>query len=86
MTAAGKISLRRYNRLSTMIKQVLNQAISQGGTTLRDFVNEQGNPGYFQQSLAVYGRAGEACIQCASDIKQIKIAQRASFYCSYCQK
>ncbi len=83
---AGRISLKRYQNLAACIKIVLQQAIEQGGTTLRDFVNEQGNPGYFQQSLAVYGRTGNACIQCVSDIKQIKIAQRASFYCSYCQK
>lgn len=82
---AGRISLKRYEKLSECIKQVLQQAIEQGGTTLRDFVNEQGKPGYFQQSLSVYGRAGEACIQCSSAIKQMKIAQRASFYCSSCQ-
>jgi formamidopyrimidine-DNA glycosylase len=52
---------------------------------LRDFVNEQGNPGYFQQSLSVYGRNNKACIQCSSTIKQIKISQRASYFCSVCQ-
>lgn len=83
---AGKISLKRYQKLAACIKLVLQQAIEQGGTTLRDFVNEQGNPGYFQQSLAVYGRAGESCIRCSTPIKQIKIAQRASYYCSLCQK
>lgn len=82
---AGKISLKRYQKLAECIKLVLQQAINQGGTTLRDFVNEQGNPGYFQQSLSVYGRANESCIHCTTPIKQMKIAQRASYYCNHCQ-
>ena len=82
---AGRISLKRYQKLSESIKIVLQQAIDQGGTTLRDFVNEKGKPGYFQQSLSVYGRAEENCILCSSPIKQIKIAQRASYFCSHCQ-
>jgi len=85
-TPAGKISLKRYQKLAECIKIVLQQAINQGGTTLRDFVNEQGKPGYFQQSLAVYGRENEKCVQCASSIQQLKIAQRASYYCPNCQK
>ncbi len=83
---AGKISLQRYQDLAKCIKIILEQAIAQGGTTLRDFVNEQGQPGYFQQSLAVYGRAKEPCLQCSSPIQQQKIAQRASYYCKICQK
>lgn len=82
---AGRVSLKRYQKLAQCIKVVLQQAIKQGGTTLRDFVNEQGNLGYFQQSLSVYGRSGKNCILCSSSIKQIKIAQRASYYCSQCQ-
>jgi formamidopyrimidine-DNA glycosylase len=82
---AGRISLKRYKELSNSIKYILQQAINQGGTTLRDFVNEQGNPGYFQQSLSVYGRADQDCKLCSSPIKRIKIAQRASYYCSQCQ-
>lgn len=84
--AAGRISLKRYQHLAECIKTVLQLAISQGGTTLRDFVNEQGNPGYFQQSLSVYGRADKECIHCSYPIIQKKIAQRASYYCSQCQK
>ncbi len=83
---AGRISLERYQKLSECIKIILQQAINQGGTTLRDFVNEQGKPGYFQQSLAVYGRANEECIQCTAPIKQLKIAQRTSYFCVACQK
>lgn len=83
---AGRISLKRYQKLAECIKTVLQQAINQGGTTLRDFVNEQGKPGYFQQSLSVYGKFDECCIHCSTPIKQIKIAQRASYFCPVCQK
>ncbi|HIP94623.1 MAG TPA: DNA-formamidopyrimidine glycosylase, partial [Leucothrix sp.] len=82
---AGKTSSTRYQKLVLMIKDVLAQAIEQGGTTLRDFVQVEGNPGYFQQELFVYGRAGQPCRICGSLIKQIKQAQRSTFYCSKCQ-
>ncbi|KAF3978367.1 MAG: bifunctional DNA-formamidopyrimidine glycosylase/DNA-(apurinic or apyrimidinic site) lyase [Methylococcales symbiont of Iophon sp. n. MRB-2018] len=82
---AGRISLKRYQKLAECIKIILQKAIDQGGTTLRDFVNEQGKPGYFQQSLSVYGRNSEACVSCSSTIKQIKITQRASYFCPKCQ-
>lgn len=83
---AGRISLSRYQKLSETIQLILNQAIQQGGTTLRDFVNESGKPGYFKQSLAVYGRTGAPCPHCQTPIKQIKIGQRSSYYCPSCQK
>ncbi len=82
---AGRISLKRYQKLADSIKTVLQQAITQGGTTLRDFVNEQGKPGYFQQSLLVYGRVNQPCLHCSYPIKQCKIAQRSSYFCSHCQ-
>ncbi len=82
---AGRISSKRYQRLAESIKIVLQRSIDQGGTTLRDFVNEQGKPGYFQQSLSVYGRLNEPCIHCKAPIKQLKIAQRASYFCTRCQ-
>ena len=84
--AANKISKQRYELLTKCIKEVLARAIEQGGTTLRDFVQAEGKPGYFQQQLNVYGRAGEKCLVCGSIIKQIKQAQRSTFYCSGCQK
>ena len=58
---AGRISLRRYDRLTFAIKKVLKDAIRAGGTTLRDFKDSDGRPGYFKQSLSVYGRGGEKC-------------------------
>ncbi len=84
--AANRISRQRYALLVSAIKQILQQAIKQGGTTLRDFTREDGKPGYFKQTLAVYGRTGETCNTCGSDIKQFTQAQRSTFYCPSCQK
>ena len=82
---AGKISKKRYEKLVVVIKEVLAHAIEKGGTTLKDFVQAEGNPGYFQQQLNVYGRGGEVCLVCESTVKQIKQGQRSTFYCSKCQ-
>jgi formamidopyrimidine-DNA glycosylase len=84
--SAGRIGLDRYRTLAKRIRAVLAAAIEQGGTSLRDFVQEDGNPGYFAQSLKVYGRAGEPCPTCAAPIRQRRIGQRASFYCPRCQR
>lgn len=83
--AAGRISLARYERLAESIREVLAESIEQGGTTLRDFVSGQGEPGYFAQRLRVYGRAGQACPTCGGELKQIVIGQRASVFCAQCQ-
>lgn len=82
---ACDIDLEDCQRLVIAIKQVLQHSIDQGGTTLRDFVNPQGNPGYFKQTLSVYGRAGQPCLCCAEPIQSLTIAQRSSFYCAACQ-
>ncbi|MDU0113645.1 MAG: formamidopyrimidine-DNA glycosylase [Psychrosphaera sp.] len=82
---AGKISKQKYVALTAHIKQTLAEAIKQGGTTLKDFTQSDGNPGYFAQELLVYGRAGKACLSCDSILKSIKIGQRNSFYCPSCQ-
>ncbi len=83
---SGRISLSRYQYLADCIKQVLESAIQQGGTTLRNFVNEAGNPGYFKQQLRVYGRAGLPCRECLQPLKEIRMANRTTVYCSHCQK
>lgn len=85
-TAAGRVSLARYQRLHAAITSVLSAAIEAGGTTLRDFTNGEGKPGYFQQQLQVYGRAGENCTTCGTHIKMIQQAQRATYYCTHCQR
>ena len=82
---AGNVSLERYERLTKAIKKILKQSIKQGGTTLRDFLNSEGKPGYFQQHLNVYARTGQPCPKCQSPIKEIKLGQRSSFYCANCQ-
>jgi len=84
--AAGKLSLARCAKLVEEIRATLTEAIQLGGSTLRDFVNTSGQPGYFQQHYWVYGRGGEPCRRCGSLIKQIKQGQRSSFYCGTCQK
>ncbi|MBF0357950.1 MAG: bifunctional DNA-formamidopyrimidine glycosylase/DNA-(apurinic or apyrimidinic site) lyase [Magnetococcales bacterium] len=83
---AGDITRLDCQRLVAAIKNRLTASIEQGGTTLKDFRNEDGKPGYFQQSLNVYGRAGEACLVCAATIEQIRLGGRASAFCPKCQK
>lgn len=83
---AGKISRQRYQLLANEIKRVLAQAIEQGGTTLRDFVGGDGQPGYFKQELQVYGRGGLPCINCNRELKEIRLGQRSTVFCSACQR
>lgn len=83
---AGLVSRERYQKLTLTIKQVLSASIEQGGTTLRDFLNEHGQPGYFAQKLYVYGKNGTPCQQCGSTIKQFTQQQRTTYYCSTCQR
>jgi formamidopyrimidine-DNA glycosylase len=83
---AGRISAARYDALAAAIRDVLAHAIRRGGTTLRDFVNSEGNPGYFAQELLVYEREGNACFQCGAPIRRKVIGQRSSYYCPRCQR
>lgn len=82
---AGKITKKQSALLASTIKKVLAQAIKAGGTTLKDFSQSDGKPGYFSQQLTVYGRAGEACINCKQPIQLIQISQRATYFCPHCQ-
>lgn len=84
--STNKISKARLECLVKAIKDILNRAIEQGGTTLKDFVNSEGKPGYFQQTLNVYGRVEQPCTLCKTPIKQVVIAQRSTFYCAHCQR
>lgn len=83
--AAGRLSRERCNRLAATVREVLREAIKQGGTTLRDFVGGDGKPGYFAQKLRVYDRAGEPCINCGSPIKLMRQGHRSTYYCPRCQ-
>lgn len=84
-TPANQLEKKSLANLIKKIKNVLTKAISAGGTTLRDFRQAHGEPGYFQQKLYVYARAGEACRKCQTSICSINIAQRNTFYCPRCQ-
>ena len=83
---AGRISYARFERLVATIKEVIAAAIRQGGTSLRDFTRADGKPGYFKQSLAVYGRGNEPCLNCGDPLKETRHGQRATVFCSNCQK
>lgn len=84
--SAGRVAAPRYDALALAVRKVLNRAIRKGGTTLKDFVREDGRPGYFQFSLKVYGRGGLSCPRCSGKITSCTIGQRASFYCAGCQR
>ena len=83
---AGNISQKRFSRLVVSIKEVLSSALEYGGTTLRDFVREDGSPGYFKLELLVYGRAGEPCYGCGSCLKEARIGNRSTVFCIRCQR
>jgi formamidopyrimidine-DNA glycosylase len=84
--AAGRVSLLRYGRLVESVQAVLAQAISEGGTTLRDYLRPEGTPGYFAHSLDVYDRAGLPCRRCPGTIRRIVLGQRATYFCAGCQR
>ena len=84
--AAGRVSRDRYDALAGAVKRILAHAIERGGTTLRDFISPDGQPGYFEQELSVYGRGGDACPRCGGPLRQAAIGQRASVWCPRCQR
>lgn len=83
--AAGRVGLQRMESLAGAIREVLENAIAAGGTTLRDFVNSEGKPGYFHQSLLAYGRQGLPCKQCGRPLRQARLGQRSTVFCCQCQ-
>lgn len=84
--AAGKVSRASLEKLVVAIKDVLAASIEMGGTTLRDFLRENGEPGYFKQTLRVYDREDEPCRTCGTKVKRIVQSNRSTFYCPKCQK
>lgn len=83
--AAGRLTLAECERLAEAIRTVLGEAIRQGGTTLRDYVNADGLPGYFRQKLFVYERGGEPCRRCATEVRTRVQGGRATYWCPGCQ-
>jgi formamidopyrimidine-DNA glycosylase len=84
-TGAGRLPLHAYDSLAGAIKTVLARSVREGGTTLRDFVGSDGNPGYFKQHLNVYGRQDQPCRECATALKLQILGQRSTVYCPKCQ-
>jgi formamidopyrimidine-DNA glycosylase len=84
--AAGRLSRAEFDALAKAVKDVLRDAIRSGGTTLRDYINPEGMPGYFRQKLFVYERSREPCRICRTPIRQLVQGQRSTYYCPGCQK
>jgi formamidopyrimidine-DNA glycosylase len=85
-TAAGRVSLKRLERLVSAIKATLIAAIEAGGSSLRDFIRSDGSSGYFQQQYFVYGRDGQPCLVCGRPIRELRQGQRTTFFCAHCQR
>lgn len=84
--SAGRVSRARYAMLAEAVQQILAHAITRGGTTLRDFLAPDGAPGYFEQELLVYGRAGQRCTACRMPLRSGVLGQRATVWCPRCQR
>ncbi|VAW45498.1 Formamidopyrimidine-DNA glycosylase, partial [hydrothermal vent metagenome] len=84
-TSGKNLTKSKCQVLVDNIQKVLSDSIEQGGTTLKDFLKPNGKPGYFAQTLNVYGRKNQPCPICSTPIEKIIISQRASFYCPSCQ-
>lgn len=85
MTIANSLSVERLSCLVKSCKKLLKQAIKRGGTTLKDFINSDGKPGYFSNQLKVYGRAGLPCVNCHAPLELMQIGQRSTVFCKKCQ-
>jgi formamidopyrimidine-DNA glycosylase len=85
-TPAGKLTRQQCARLTAAVHEVLTEAIALGGTTLRDYLDSEGKPGYFRLNLRVYGRSGELCGQCASAIQLSRLGGRSTYWCPVCQR
>lgn len=83
--ALSRVSKSTWEAVAEAVRTVLSRAIEQGGTTLNDFTDGDGNAGYFQVSLEVYGREGEPCSRCGREIRRLVQAGRSTFYCPGCQ-
>lgn len=84
--AAGAVSRAAYGRLVEAVREILAAAIAAGGTTIRDFADSEGKPGYFTQALCVYGRTEQPCVTCHAPIRQLRLGQRSTYYCPVCQR
>ena len=83
--SVARISRERWDRLADSVREVLSEAVTQGGTTLNDFADAMGESGYFQVALRVYDRAGETCARCGASIRRLRQLGRSTYYCPRCQ-
>ena len=84
--AARRLSRPRLARLVDAVRATLTDAIAKGGSTLRDYVDSDGNPGYFQLEYFVYGREGQGCRVCGAALRSVRLGGRATVFCPICQK
>ncbi len=84
--AAGRIAAARYDALARAVKETLAEAIEKGGTTLRDFLSADGEPGHFRLELSTYDRPGAPCPRCRTPIRAARVGQRSAFFCPRCQR
>ncbi len=82
---AGTLNLQTYNALAAAIKSILKKAIKKGGTTLKDFSQSDGSPGYFSIQLQAYGKTGQPCPRCHTPFEMIRLGQRSTVFCPHCQ-
>jgi len=83
---SSKLSEERLRRLHRMIQEVLAEAIAAGGSSISDYVDAEGRPGWFQVGHRVYGRDGEPCVTCGRGIRRTVVGQRGTHFCGYCQR
>jgi formamidopyrimidine-DNA glycosylase len=83
---AANITREQFAKLHAALKEVLREAIKLGGSSVSDYVNADGEEGFFQLRHRVYGRESEPCLVCKTPIKRVVIAGRSSHYCPKCQK
>lgn len=86
LRSVGRISLESWNKLAAAVRETLERALAAGGSTLRDYVQADGSPGYFQTESRVYGREGLPCKRCGAPVRVKRQGQRSTFYCPTCQK
>lgn len=84
--AAGKLTRPQCERLAAAVRLILKKAIAAGGSSLKDFVNSEGDPGHFMVQTKVYDRKGLPCKVCKTPISQIVQGQRSTYFCPQCQK
>lgn len=83
---AAEVSMKEARALFRAVKAILNEGIAFGGTSVRDYVDAEGNEGRFQDMLRVYGKKGQSCPRCGEPIRRIKAAGRGTYFCPRCQK